>query len=144
MGLFFIFEHLCFEDLSKTLLGDLMTSIDKEKEEMIIRKLLKNYNNKSYTLKDLGAALRRYISRYLVGSTQIIDIQNTRSLPFELTRQELWEKKVWASECDLENEIKKQIGEFKLEVRHAFQLYKLIGGDDMKEIQFLYENIGEG
>ena len=139
MNLFFIFEHLCFDDWKKTLQADFKIEIDKEIKLKITEKLIKNYNVKAYSLKDLSAALRRYISRYLVGASQAIDIENTRPLPFELSRQELWEKRVWGSDFDLEKELKRHLGEFDLKVSHAYDFYKLIGGEDMKEIQFLNE-----
>ena len=89
MNLFFIFEHLCFDDFSKNLQEDYTIKIDNQIKERIKEKLLKNYSNKVYSLKDLSSAVRRYISRYLVGSAQTIEINNNNQLPFELTRQEL-------------------------------------------------------
>ena len=139
MDVFFIFEHLCFEDLSKTLQLDFKITIDENIKAQIIEKLIKNYNNETYSLKDLSAALRRYISRYLVGFTQTVDIDNTRSLYIELSRQELWEQKIWEKN-DLEDILKKNIGEFKLQAGHAYEFYKLIGEEDIKEIQFLNED----
>ena len=139
MDAFFIFEHLCFDDLSKTLQLDFKITIDENIKSKIIEKLIKNYNNEAFCLKDLSAALRRYISRYLVGFTQTVDIDNTRSLYYELFREELWEQKIWEKN-NLEDILKKQIGEFKLLVGHAYEFYKLIGEEDMKEIQFLNED----
>ena len=139
MDVFFIFEHLCFDDLSKTLQLDFKITIDENIKSKIIEKLIKNYNNEAFSLKDLSAALRRYISRYLVGFTQTVDIDNTRSLYYELFREELWEQKIWEKN-NLEDILKKQIGEFKLLVGHAYEFYKLIGEEDMKEIQFLNED----
>ena len=138
MNLFFIFEHLCFDDLSKTLQLDLKIEIDENTKNKIREKLIYNYNNKIYTLKELSAALRRFISRYLVGFTQTVDIQNNRNLDYELSRPELWEKKIWENN-DLEDILPDHIGEFKLKVKHAYEFYGLIGGEDMKEIQFLNE-----
>ena len=138
MDVFFIFEHLCFEDLSKTLQLDLKITIDENIKNQITEKLIKNYNNKIYSLKDLSAALRRYITRYLSGFTQSVEIQNTRPLYYELSREELWNRKIWEKN-DLEDILNNHIGEFKLQVKHAFEFYRLIGGEDMKEIQFLNE-----
>jgi hypothetical protein len=138
MNLFFIFEHICFDDLNKSLLFDLKIEIDENIKNKIREKLIYNYNNKIYTLKELSAALRRFISRYLVGFTQTVDIQNNRNLDYELSRPELWEKKIWENN-DLEDILPDHIGEFKLKVKHAYEFYGLIGGEDMKEIQFLNE-----
>ena len=139
MDLFFIFEHLCFEDLIKNLQLDLKYEISQEQKDKIKNDLIDNYNKKTYSLKDLGAAVRRYISRYLVGLTQNIDIENTRQLYFELSRQELWEEKVLKLDCDLEEELKRHIGNLKLQVSQAYKFYELIGNDDKKDIEFLNE-----
>ena len=139
MDLFFIFEHLCFENLIKNLQLDLKYEISQEQKNKIRNDLIDNYNKKTYSLKDLGAAVRRYISRYLVGLTQNIDIENTRPLYFELSRQELWEEKVWKLDCDLEEELKRHIGNLKLQVSQAYKFYELIGNDDKKDIEFLNE-----
>ena len=137
MNLFFILEHVCFDDLNKSLLFDLKIEIDENIKNKITEKLIKNYNNELYSLKDLSAAVRRYISRYLVGLTQNIDINNDRPLSYELSRQELWEQRIWEGEHDLEEIINNQIGEFNLEVKHAYAFYQLIGKEDMEEIKFL-------
>ena len=139
MNLYFIFEHLCFIDLSKTLQMDLKIKIDENIKNKICEKLLKNYNNEIYSLKDLCAALRRYISRYLIGFNQTIEIKDSRPLDFELSRQELWEKKIWEKSDAFDDILKIQLKEFKLEVKHAYEFYELIGEEDRKEIQFLNE-----
>ena len=51
----------------------------------------------------------------------------------------MWEQKIWEKN-DLENILKKHIGEFELQVGHAYEFYRLIGEEDMKEIQFLKED----
>ncbi len=56
-----------------------------------------------------------------------------------MSRQELWEQKIWEKN-DLEDILKKNIGEFKLQAGHAYEFYKLIGEEDIKEIQFLNED----
>ena len=56
--------------------------------------LLDNYNNQLYSIKDLGAAVRRLISRYLAGKLETTDINEDRDLAYELSREELWEEKI--------------------------------------------------
>ena len=140
MHIYFILEHLCFDELCKSLQNDLKLEINEETRNMIINELIKNYKNRIYSLKDLGAAVRRYISRYLVGFTEIIDIENTRALDFELSRQELWEKRVWGKDCDLVDILKRHIGDFKLQVSQAYKFYELIGNEDKEEVQFLNDD----
>ena len=139
MNLFFIIEHLCFEDLCKNLQLDLKLEIPKEQKDLITQKLLKDYNKKLYTLKDLAAAVRRYISRYLVGFTQTSEAKNEGTLCEYLSRQDLWEERVWGQDCDLMDEINRHIEGLHLQISQAYKFYELIGEEDMKEIEFLNE-----
>ena len=136
MNLFFIFEHLCFKDLIKSLQSDLKLEIPDENKELIKNKLLENYDNKLYSIKDLGAAVRRYISRYLIGLSQKIDVDNIRKLDMELTRQELWESNIFKNE-DFEKIVINNLKEFDLNVGQAYKFYELIGTEDKNEILFL-------
>ena len=139
MNLFFIIEHLCFDDLCQNLQLDLKCEIPQEQKETIINKLLKKYDKKLYTLKDLAAAVRRYISRYLVGFTQTNDVEITKKLSDYLSRQDLWEEKVWGQDCDLIDEISRHIGGLQIQISQAYKFYEIIGEEDMKEIEFLNE-----
>ena len=128
-SLFFYFEHLCFENLSKGLQPEYKAPIPKETKNKIIEKLLKEKNNNNIiTVKDLGAATRRLISRYLVGENNI-DIGKDRDLGFEISREELWEEKIGKLE-NLDELINGKVNEFKLTVGQAFEFYNLIGEDD--------------
>ena len=135
MNIFFYIEHLCFNDLCKNLQPDYKINIPHETEEKIKNKLLKEKKKEEkYSIKDLAAALRRFISRYLVGNRQDIEIDQKRELYFELTRLDLWEEKYGQLE-NLEELIKDQLGEFKLNVGQAFALYEIIGEEDKKYIK---------
>ena len=144
MNIFFYIEHLCFNDLCKNLQPNFKNSIDYETEEKIKKKLLNEVNNqnKFYSIKDLAAALRRYISRYLVGNRQDFNIDEKRELYFELTRLDLWDKKYEKLE-NLEELIQEQIGEFRLKVGQAFSLYEIIGEEDKNYISKMEEQIAE-
>ena len=133
MNLFFFFEHLCFEDLVDTLQDEYKKEITEDKKNEIINQLIKNYDNKLYTLKDLGAALRRFISRYLVGRLQTTDVNEERDLSFELSREDLWEEKI-GKDDNLMEEVTKQLGNFKLTVGQAYAFYELIGEQDKKSL----------
>ena len=133
MNLFFFFEHLCFEDLVDTIQNEYKKEIPEDKKKEIIDKLIKNYNNKLYTLKDLGAAVRRFISRYLAGRLQTTDINEDRELSFYLCREDLWEEKIGRDD-NLMDEVTKQLGNFKLNVGQAYAFYELIGEQDKKSL----------
>ena len=146
MNIFFYIEHLCFNDLCKNLQPDYKINIPHETEEKIKNKLLKEKKKEEkYSIKDLAAALRRFISRYLVGNRQDIEIDQKRELYFELTRLDLWEEK-YGQLVNLEELIKEQLGEFKLNVGQAFALYEIIGDEDkkyIKEIEISVASVSE-
>ena len=135
MNLFFFFEHLCFEDLAETLQNEYKQEIPEDLKEKIKNKLLKKEENPDakYTIKDLGAAVRRLISRYLAGKLEVTDISEDRDLAFELSREDLWEEKIAKLE-DLMDIIGAQLYEFKLKVGQAYAFYNLIGEEDRKSI----------
>jgi len=139
MNIFFYIEHLCFNDLCNNLHPEFKKSINNETKEKI-KKKLSNQNNKFYSIKDLAAALRRFVSRYLVGTRQDVEIDEKRELYFELTRLDLWEEKIGQID-NLEELIQNQLGEFKLKVGQALALYEIIGEEDrnyIKEIEHFY------
>ena len=143
MNIYFYIEHLCFNDLCRHLQPEFKKIISHETEEKIKKKLLNGINeeNKFYSIKNLAAALRRFISRYLVGDRQDGEMDEKRELYIELTRLDLWEEK-YGQLDNLEELIKKQLGEFKLNVGQAYALYEIIGEEDknyIKEIVYSKE-----
>ena len=130
MNLFFFFEHLCFEDLAETLQPEYKAKIPEKTKELIIEKLLKNkILDDVITVKSLGAATRRLISRYLVGKIQITDINENRDLSQYLSKEEFWEEKIGKLENLMDLVIEK-IYEFKLTVGQAYEFYNIIGEED--------------
>ena len=140
MNVFFFFEHLCFDDLAETLLPEYKAPIQEEKKTIIIEKLI---NKKDpfdiIPLTSLAAATRRFISRYLAGNIQFVDIKGDRDLSFELTRAEFWEEKIGKLD-DLIDLVSQKIFEFKLTVGQAYEFYNLIGDEDRNAIKFNVEN----
>jgi len=140
MNLFFFFEHLCFEDLVETLQPEYKAKISKDIEEKIIEKLLKNKNPKDkITIKDLGAATRRLISRYLVGQINLSDFKEDRELAFDLSRSEFYEKKV-GNVDDIHGYISSKLNEFKLTIGQAYEFYSIIGEDDKNALNINNRN----
>ena len=139
MNLFFFFEHLCFEDLAETLQPEYRQPIDAKLKEKIIEKLIKKKDEFNLIPnKDLGAATRRLISRYLAGKLQVTDITENRDLSYELTRAELWEEKIGQLE-DLIEQITGRIFEFKLTVGQAYEFYNIIGDEDRNALKLNYQ-----
>ena len=89
-----------------------------------------------YTIKELGAAVRRFISRYLCGKTQVTDFKEDGDLSFYLSKEDLWEEKI-AKLDDLMGIVHNQLGEFKLKVGQAYSFYKLIEEEDNNSILLL-------
>ena len=134
MSLFFFIEHLCFEDLADTLQLEYRKEIPEDLKISITNKLLKEKNPKDkITIKDIGAATRRLISRYLAGKSQVNDVKEDSDLAYYLTRIDLWEEKI-ANLEDLEDIITSKLYEFKLQVGQAYAFYNLIGEEDKNSI----------
>ena len=135
MNLYFFFEHLCFEDLAETLQPEYKKEIPDDLKVAITNKLLNKEKGQEdiITLKDLGAAVRRFISRYIAGKRDEVDIKEDRDLTFELSREDLWEEKIAKLE-DLMEKVGAILYEFKLQVGQAYAFYNLIGEEDKKSI----------
>ena len=140
MNLFTIFEHLCFNELLKLLKNEYREDIKEKIQNDIINKIENNEKNlnKIYSKKDLDKALRRLISRYLIGTGDINDIKTENDLFFELNREDLWDEKIKKIE-DFDKEIKEDFEEFKLKVNQAYSLYNLIGNEDREEIDNFFK-----
>ena len=85
--------------------------------------------NEAYTIKELGAAVRRFISRYLAGTMQELEIKEDRKLSDELSREDLWDENI-SEDYDLLEINNKLLDDFKLTVGQAYEFYKLIGKED--------------
>ena len=135
MNIFFLIEHFCFKELVETLHLVYKKEISEELQNKIKDKLLSTEGDTAtITIKDLGAAVRRFISRYLAGNFEMVNIKEDKELLDELFREDLWSKEI-ANSSDLENKIRDKIGEFKLTVGQAYAFYELIGDEDKKLIK---------
>ena len=129
-----IFEQLSFENLIKNLSDEYKKELSEEIMVVIKYKIVKKeFNNDLFTIKDLGSAIRRYITRYLIGNMNI-DINEKRDLLFELTRKDLWKESIYNSDS-FEKTLSNIFDEYKLNVDKAYTLYKLIGEEDRDEIK---------
>ena len=140
LSLFFYFEHLCFEDLEKTLQPEYQAKLSEEQKKAITNKLLNKKKDPKdiITIRDLAAATRRLISRYLAGKLEFTDIKEDADLATHLSRLELWEEKYSKIDEDLMTLVLNYLSEFKLIVGQAYEFYNLIGEEDRNSI--LYKN----
>ena len=130
MKIFFFVEYLCFNDLIESLQNEYRAEIPFKITQKIKQKLFEQRNPyDKITIGDLASAVRRFISRYLVGKRQDIDIDEKRDLAFELTRNDLWEEKIVKLE-KFDELISIQLNEFNLKVGQAYSFYQIIAGED--------------
>ena len=140
MNLFCFFEHLCFNDLVETLQEEFKALIPEDIKNKIVEKLIKNNNpNDIISIKSLGTAVRRLISRYFAGKRQAMDVKVDRSLAYDLSRIEFWEEKIRKLD-NLEELLEEKLGEFQLTISQAYEFYKIIGDEDRKSLNFNKEN----
>ena len=134
MNIFFYIEHLCFEDLKKIIHPIYQKGID----ENVILKIKEKIKNEKTEEKEfriaLSSALRRFISRYIAGISETIDIDENIDLAFQLGRIDLWEEK-YGKFDNLDEKITEYIKSFNLKVANGFKFYELIGDEDKKLIE---------
>ena len=144
MHIFFLFEHVCFNDIIKYLPEEYKVNIKGEIEEKIKSKLLSdNLNiNDNFTITEFGAAVRRFISRYLIRKKQKVFIDLKSSLDSHLKKTDLWGEKIGKLK-NLGQIISDLMKEFDLKVEQVYEFYNLIKEKDEKEISFLDEELEE-
>ena len=128
LNIFIFIEHFCFKDLVETLHNEYKEKISPEKQKEIVKKL-KISSEDIYTKKDLAAAVRRFISRYLAGKLEVADVNENRDLADEIYREDLWDENI-LKKGDLQIAVGEKIREFKLKVGQAYEFYKLICQED--------------
>ena len=135
MSIFFFFEHLYFNELIKNIKDEYKEDINDEIKKEISNKLLvKDFNN-ILSIKELGAAIRRFISRYLIFNNLIY--RDNPLIPL-LNRHELWGVEI-AKLNNLEELIYQLLKEYHLKVGQSYKLYELIKEEDEKEINYKEE-----
>ena len=139
MNIYFYIEHLSFNELCKTLQGEYKKKIEDSIVEDIKNGLEIKIENDKLPWKDLAAAVRRFISRYLVGDRQTTDINEGSELIFQLSRRDLWEEKYGKLE-NLDQLISDKINKFKIKVGQAYNFYEIIGTEDKNSIAIDKEN----
>ena len=144
IDIYIIFEYLCFEDLIMILKDEYKKDIDENIKKDITYKIQERLENKEinynliFSIKNFAIAIRRLISRYLVGSGELNDIKPESELYFELSREDLWNEQLKNID-NLNEKIYGIIGDWKLKVNEAFCLYKLIVNDNKNEIKDFYK-----
>ena len=129
MNIFLFIEHLSFEPLCENLDNEIKNKKISDQKEQQILTALTNIQEKV----DLSRALRRYISRYLVGKKKEKELLKNK-LASELSKSDLW-----GVNKDQINEINKFLSEvlaqFNLIVEESFSFYNIIGKEDKEFVK---------
>jgi len=134
MGIFNLFEHFCFNYFYSTLQDEYKEDLSKEINEKIENNLLNNTNlNDIISVRELAAAVRRFISRNLIGNKSEGKINPNNLLLPQLKRPGLWGETIRKLD-NLEELISNQLQELNLTVGQSFKFYEKIKIEDEKEI----------
>ena len=125
---FSYFELLCFKPIINNLIF-----YKKEINENNSNRILKLFDENKFdiiTKISLASACRKLISRYLVGTRSDLDIDENKLLCLYLNREEFWSKELWKNEEKI-NEDLIILGKENIIVGQCYELYKLLGGDEI-------------
>ena len=100
--------------------------------------LSKEKKNNIIPIKELGAAVRRFISRYLLDKRQKVHLDPTKMLLPYLCKTELWDQKIGKNK-KLEELIANQLEKLKITVGQSYTFYEKIKEKDEEEISSYLE-----
>ena len=130
VSIFEYFEDLCWEDIKKYIPLDFQETINDKDGRTIQKYFEHNRNNKKLINKNnLSNAVRKLISRYIVGTRQETDIKPESELKLFIIKDEFWSKNIREDDDTFNNEIF-EIFKIKILVGQSFELFNLLGGDE--------------
>ena len=135
VSIFEIFEGLCWGEIKKNILEDYKITISEESKIKILNDF-KNNNRKIINKNNFTSALRKFISRYLSGARQEIDIKSDTDLFLYLIKSDLWNVKI-DDEDNLIDDMY-SLKTVEIIVGQTYDLYNILEGD-----KILNENINE-
>ena len=105
ISLFDIFEALCWKSLKKVINIDYKLELEEELKQKIVKYFKDNKNQeKKINKKNFTSALRKLISRYLIGTRQVGYLKNDMELILIIGREDLWNKDL-IDDGNFENEL---------------------------------------
>ena len=125
IDIYLFIEHLCFDIFSQSIMKEYKIVIDEN-----IKNKINDY--KFENIKELAAALRRFISRLLYRIKNKDDLSPEGKLEIQLKRIDLWDKNF--RNVKIIEEKVNQISGFYLTVGQSFELYQLIKSEDENEL----------
>ena len=130
------FEYLCWEDFKKYILQDYKITLDDNIKNYIFSYFENNKNNKEIIINknNLANAIRKLLSRYIIGTRQDVECKPENKLIFYISRYDLWNNTEYTS-----NSFEKEINEiFKKDITigQSLDLYNsLIKNENKFEIR---------
>ena len=119
IDIFLFIEHLCFDIFGQNIMKEYKVVIDDNNKNKI-----NDNKNKYENIKELAAAVRRFISRLLYTIKNKDDLSPEGKLEIQLKRLDLWDKKY--RNVETIQKIIMQISEYDLTVGQSFEFYQLI------------------
>ena len=102
--------------------------------KIIIKLKLKTKKDKDIiSWKEIAAAIRRFISRNIMGEIQNNYVHENNLLEYHLREKNLW-RKDFVYINNLEELINEKISKYKITVGQALNFYEIIGDDDKNSI----------
>ena len=131
VSIFEYFEELCWEDIKKYIPEDFKSPLDEKIIKNINLYFEKNKNNKKQLIDKiiLTNALRKLISRYIVGTRQETDIKPEIELKLHIIKPEFWPKSI-IDDYDKFNLQIDEIFKSKIKVEQSLDLYNSLQGDE--------------
>ena len=133
-------EHLYFSsyDIKDNLKDEYKTQLNQEQKDKIKKYFTFMHKDEIITKKEIAAAVRRFIMRYLLKDNNKKIVHNLKLYQC-LERKYLWDNRIFSiiekEKKDFNILIKEYIGQFSfLEVGHCFEFYNIIGEEDKKFI----------
>ena len=126
ISIFEYFEELCWEDIKKNIPEDFKIQLDNPTKTKILDYFENNNGNNKMiiTKNDLADAIRKNISRYIVGTRQDSDLKPEVELKLYISKYELWPKIIRDNDL-FDNEITK-IFETIIFVGQSLDLYNIL------------------
>ena len=105
MSVFNIFELICWEKIKENLIDNYLKEINDNMMQVIDIFFNDDNNKNIITRKDLSTAIRRFVSRYLLGRRSEKEIDKNSNLIDNLYKKELWNKKDIVDNKQFEKEL---------------------------------------
>ena len=139
LSIYEYFELLCWEQIKCSVSELYNLEIKEESQKYILEYFEQNDNNKNKLInkKSFTEALRKFMSRYLVGTKQDAAYNEGNSLYPYITKLEFWKKGINVDD-NLENEIKDICPE-EIRISNCKKLYDILEGD-----KYVNEELGKG